>query len=229
MGGDVAAIVPAAGRGRRFGGRTPKAFARLNSRPLVVYALTALQRSPAIRWIVLVVNAPQRSRARRLIRRYGITKALLAPGGSSRAASVALGVAAAPHQARWILVHDGARPYLTEQLIRRSVRAARRYRAVASGLPASLTVKEASAAGDVRATLRRDRLWFVQTPQAFRRDLLARALERANHGLARFPDDASIVEEAGYRVRMIPGDPLNIKVTTKADLLLAEAVLRKRR
>lgn len=226
--GGVAAIVPAAGQGRRFGGRTPKAFARLNGRPLIVHTLAALQRSPAVRWIVLVVDPAQRPLTQRLIERYGITKALLAPGGSSRAESVARGAAMAPRQARWILVHDGARPCLTGQLIRRAVQAAHRYGAVACGLPASLTVKRASVSGDVRSTLDRDRLWLVQTPQVFRRDLFAKALERANHGVARFPDDASIVEAAGYRVRLILGDPLNIKVTTRDDLILAEAVLRSR-
>ena len=228
MGGGVAAIVPAAGLGRRFRGRTRKLFASIHGRPLLAYTLQALQASPAIRWIQVVVRPAERAEIERLIGRYRITKALRpCAGGASRSESVASGFAALPEDAGWILVHDGARPCVSAGLIRSSVRAAKRHGAVACGLPASLTVKEVAADGEVRATLDRRRLWFVQTPQLFRRDLFAASLQRAGKRLSRFPDDASIVEAAGFRVRMVPGDPLNIKVTTRDDLVLAEAILRK--
>lgn len=106
---------------------------------------------------------------------------------------------------------------------------AKRHGAVACGLPASLTVKAVDERKKVRLTLDRDALWFVQTPQVFRRDWFADALGQANGTLDTFPDDAAVVESAGYTVRMIPGDPLNIKVTTREDLVLAEAILGKRR
>lgn len=225
----VAAIIPAAGDGRRFGGRTGKPFAALRRQPLLAYTLRALQRSPSVRWIVLVVRPQDRRRAQRMIARYRITKAL-APclGGPSRAASVAKGFAALPPDARWVLVHDAARPCVSPRLVQQAVRAARRHGAVACGLPASLTVKAVDANRGVRLTLDREALWFVQTPQVFRRDWFAQALARTNGDLAQFPDDAAIMESAGFPVRMIPGDPLNLKVTTRDDLLLAEAILGKR-
>lgn len=196
---------------------------------MLIHTLRALQASPSIRWIVPVVPAAERGRTRRLLQRYGITKALPpCAGGSSRAASVVRGLAVLPREAKWVLVHDGARPCLSPRLVQASVRAAKRYGAVACGLPANLTVKAADARGEVRSTLDRRQLWFVQTPQVFRRGLFARAAARANHGLARFPDDAAVVEQAGGRVRLIPGDPLNIKVTTPDDLVLAEAILQRR-
>ena len=229
MSHDVAAIVPAAGRGQRFGGRARKMFALLNGQPLLLYTLQALQESPAIRWILLVVPDGEQAKAEALIRRARMTKALRpCVGGSSRAESVARGFAALPPQAQWVLVHDGARPCLTRALIQQAVRAAKRHQAVACGLPASLTVKAVDERREVRLTLDRDHLWFVQTPQVFRRDWFAQALARANHHVGQFPDDAALVESAGFPVRMIPGDPLNLKVTTKDDLLLARTILEHR-
>jgi len=230
MGADVAAIVPAAGAGRRFGGRVSKPFSLILREPLLAHTLRVFQRSPAVRWIVLVVRPEDRTLARRLLARYRITKALEpCLGGPSRAASVARGMAAVPRDAAWVLVHDAARPCVSLQLIQRVVRAARAQGAVACGLPASLTVKAVDDSRDVRLTLDRETLWFVQTPQVFRRDWFTQALARTNGHLAAFPDDAAIVESAGFAVRMIPGDPLNIKVTTKDDLLLAHAILQRRK
>lgn len=229
MDGDVAAIVPAAGAGRRVGGRTSKLFLRLHTQPLLLYTLRVLEKSPVIRWIVLVTRSGERAQAAALLARYHITKALPpCVGGPSRAESVARGFAALPRQARWILVHDGARPCISRELIQRSVRAAKRHGAAACGLPATLTVKAVDDRRRVRETLDRDRLWLVQTPQVFRRDWFAQALAREDHSLARFPDDAALLEAAGFRVTMIPGDPLNLKVTTREDFVLAEAILRSR-
>lgn len=228
MHSDVAAIVPAAGAGRRMGGGAAKLFLPLDREPLLAHTLRALQESPLIRWIVLVVRDEDRRQAGALLKRHRILKAL-APcrGGASRAASVARGFAAVPRQARWVLVHDGARPCVSRQLIDRAVREATRAGAVACGLPAHLTVKAADEDGQVRLTLDREQLWFVQTPQVFRRDWFAEALARADHRLDGFPDDAALVEAAGFPVRMIPGDAMNLKVTTRDDLLLAEAILQR--
>ena len=225
----VAAIVPAAGTGTRFGGRVAKPFAQVREAPLLVQSLAVLQASSAIRWIVLAVRAGDEPAAANLLKRYKITKALPpCRGGACRAESVARAFAALPRAARWVLVHDGARPCVSRQLIEQAVQAGKRFGAVACGLPASLTVKAVDDRGEVRLTLDRDQLWFVQTPQVFRRDWFAQALAQADHGLERFPDDAAIVEGAGFPVRMIPGDPLNIKVTTQDDLLFAEAILARR-
>jgi len=226
----VAAIVPSAGAGVRFGGGTSKAFARLGDLPLIVHTLHTLQESPLIRWILLVTRAADRQQATKLLRRYKITKALAPfPGGASRAESVARGFANVPRGAEWVLIHDGARPCLSRRLVSQAVSAAKRFGAVACGLPASLTVKAVDDRSTVRLTLDRDQLWFVQTPQVFRRDWFAQALAQADHGLEHFPDDAAVIESAGFPVRMISGDPFNIKVTTKDDLLLAEAILWARR
>jgi len=226
----VAAIVPAAGAGTRFGGSVKKAFVLLQGIPLLVHTLRALQASASVGWIVVVVRAGQEADVQALVKRHRLTK-VLAPclGGASRAESVAKGVAVVPRAAKWILVHDGARPCVRRALIDEAVRAARRHGAVACGVPAMLTVKAVDAQRTVRLTLDREQLWFVQTPQAFRREWFAQALERTNAHRAQFPDDAALLEAAGFPVRMIPGDSLNLKVTTREDLLLADAILRSRR
>ncbi len=226
----MAAIVPAAGLGTRFGGRARKLFASIGGKPLLAHTLLVLQAADAIQWIQVVVRPAERSGIRRLIARYRITKALVpCAGGASRSESVANGFRVLPSGARWILVHDGARPCVSHRLIQSAVRAARHRGAVACGLPAPLTVKDVKPSGEVRATLDRRRLWLVQTPQVFRRDLFAAALSRARNGFDRFPDDAAVVEAAGVRVWMVPGDSLNIKVTTREDLIFAEAIIRAKR
>lgn len=221
----VAAIVPAAGASRRFGAN--KLWRPVAGAPLLVHALRVLQQHPSIRWIILPTRATDRRRVEVMLKRHGITKTTLCVGGASRAESVAKAFAEIPAAADWVLVHDGARPCLSRAVLTRSLKAAARNGAVACGLPASLTVKSVDRRGRVEQTLDRNRLWFVQTPQIIRRDWFAKALAETNGTLARYPDDVSIVEAAGFPVRMILGDPLNIKVTTKEDMVLAEAILRR--
>ena len=241
MSTDVAAIIPAAGAGRRLGGSARKPFVLLSGVPLLMHTLRAFQESPAVRWIIPVVRSGEEARVARLTRRYRITKSLPPRvGGRSRAESVANGFAALPREAAWVLIHDGGRPCVRGRLIDQAIRSAKRHGAVACGLPASLTVKAVDDTGGVRLTLDREHLWFVQTPQVFRRDWLTQALQRAclrpagrrgrqvNGTLQQFPDDAAILESAGFHVHMMRGDPLNIKVTTKEDVLLAETILRVR-
>ncbi|MBI3996592.1 MAG: 2-C-methyl-D-erythritol 4-phosphate cytidylyltransferase [Candidatus Omnitrophica bacterium] len=226
---DVAAVVPAAGSGTRFTGSPSKLFAPLHGRPLLAHTLAALQVSPDIRWIIVVVRAGEQARMRTFLKQHAITKAVLpCVGGASRAASVARGCAVVPRAARWVLIHDGARPCVTPDVIARAVRAARREGAVACGLPATVTVKAVDERQGVRLTLDRESLWLVQTPQVFRREWITQALTRAGSQLEQFPDDAAILEAAGFPVRMVHGDPRNIKVTTKDDLILAETILSHR-
>jgi 2-C-methyl-D-erythritol 4-phosphate cytidylyltransferase len=206
-----------------------KPFVPLEGRPLFLHAVATLQRCPVVRWIVVVVAEDARARVAQLLRRHRVTKALPpCAGGSSRAESVAKGFAALPKEARWVLIHDGARPCAGQPLMTRALALAKRWGAVACGLPASLTIKAVDEERRVRLTLDREHLWLAQTPQVFRRDWFAQALSQADHGLDGFPDDAAMVEAAGFSVRMILGDPFNVKVTTRADRLLATAILRMR-
>ena len=225
----VAAIVPAAGLSRRFGVSRSKPLVSLYGHPLLAHTLRALQDSQAVGWIIPVIREQDRKTIQRLVSRYHLSKVLqLCTGGASRAESVRRGAAALPTKAKWVLVHDGARPCVTPALIEQVVQEARRRGAAVCGLPAPVTVKAVDAHHQVRLTLDRDTLWFVQTPQVFRRDWFEQSLAAAHRCLSDFPDDAAIVEAAGFSVQVIAGDPGNLKVTTPEDLLLAEAILKSR-
>lgn len=238
MGRDVGVVVPAAGDGARLKRGVRKAFVPLNGQPLVWHALRVLQATPVISVIVIAAHAEDQRRMQRLVRRARLTKvtAIIA-GGASRAESVARGIAALPSSVQWVVVHDGARPCVTSALVTQIIQHAKRYGAAACGLPMSLTVKAVDQAGVVRMTLDRESLWAVQTPQAFRRIWFQEAWQRvtqegvkpASPALGeRFPDDVSVLEWAGFPVRMVPGQAWNVKVTRPEDLTLARAILHAR-
>jgi 2-C-methyl-D-erythritol 4-phosphate cytidylyltransferase len=218
--GPVGAVVAAAGRGVRMGG-VDKVFLSLGEKPLIAWPLLALERSPLVDVVVLVVASHNLGRARELVQALGVHKVQeICPGGERRQDSVRLGLQRLKG-VRWVLVHDGARPFLTQELIAAALEAAQDTGAAVPALTPTDTVKEAH--GDLVArTLDRSRLRLVQTPQAFRYELLMEAYLRAG---AEATDDASLVEALGHPVRLFPGSPSNIKVTTAYDLALARALL----
>jgi len=223
-------VIAAAGRGARTGLPGNKAFLSLRGRPLVSYALEALRACPEVGEIVLVVAPEDVERARRsLIRREDERTERVVAGGADRQASVRAALAEVSPTCDLVLVHDGARPLLSPALVRRCLEAARLHGAAVSALPASDTVKEVDSEGRVRATLDRSRLWLVQTPQAFRRDLLAAAHEAAAREGVLGTDDAYLVERLGRPVQVVLGDRHNVKVTYPEDLLWCEEFLRQGR
>jgi len=225
--GPVGAIVPAAGRGQRLQGEVPKALALLDGRPLVQYALETLARVDEVQTIVVVAPEDHLESVRDLAARARLGKiAAVVPGGADRQASVARGLAALPPSAQLVLVHDGARPCVTASLVRAVAAAAARDGAATAAVPVAETVK-AGRDGWVARTLDRSELYHIQTPQGFHRSLLERAhLEAARAGF-RGTDDAALVERLGHRVRLVPGEPSNLKVTLPGDLEVAEALLRR--
>lgn len=233
----VVAIVPAAGQGRRMGrGGTGKLQQRIAGVPLLVHTLRRLTASPLIGGVVVVARPGAEAGLRRLCRRWRIKRLLdVVAGGPTRAASVWHGLQAVPPSAQVVLVHDGARPFPSLSLIARVIADARRHGAAIAAVPVAATVKEANGARLVRRTVPRERLWLAQTPQGFRAARLRRAYqqlvgrasgEAALRRLA-LPDDASVVERAGYRVRLVPGDSQNIKITVPSDVAIAEAIVRR--
>jgi len=223
---DTGVVIPAAGQGVRLGSRLAKAFVPLAGKPLILHALQVFQASPRVGWIAIAARREDRARMQRLVRAHRLAKVCaIVQGGASRAESVARAAAALPAQAGWIVIHDAARPLLTPQLLARLLRQARRHGAAVCGLPASVTIKSVDQDQTVRLTLDREGLWLIQTPQVIRRDWLSQALARVNGSLAQMPDDASLLEWAGFPVRVVPGEARNIKVTTPEDLVMAEALL----
>jgi 2-C-methyl-D-erythritol 4-phosphate cytidylyltransferase len=224
----TAAVIPAAGAGVRMGGGRRKQFMDLAGRPLLAVTLRAFQECPAVDAVVLVVPEGEMAYCRgEVVERYGFHKVnQMVVGGARRQDSVRIGVAATAGAYEIILIHDAVRPLIDAAHIEKVIEAAVVHGAVTTGLPAKETVKEVDGAGQVIRTYDRKAVWLVQTPQAFRYELIreahARALSGAEEGAT---DDALLVERLGVPVKMIKGLERNIKVTTPSDLELARFLL----
>lgn len=222
MGGSVVALVPAAGRGERFGGDRPKALVLLAGEPLVVHAVRSLLSGRAVTQVVVAAPPELVGEVRSLV-----PGALVVAGGENRLASVAAALAVVDGDAEVLLVHDAARPLAPSSLVDRVAGA------VLDGAPAVVpvvpvvdTVKRVDAAGRVLETVDRADLRAVQTPQGFRRDVLVRAHAQAAAAGDDVTDDAGLVERIGIEVVTVPGDERAFKVTTPLDLARAELVVR---
>lgn len=217
----VGAVIVGAGGSTRMGG-VDKIFASLNGRPLVCYALAAAERCAAVDRVALVVAENRVAAARALVAAEGFAKvAAVCAGGARRQDSVLAGLTALT-DVDFVLIHDAARPLLTPALIAAGLAAAWPTGAAIAAVPVVDTLKEVDTEGAVLRTVPRERLWAVQTPQVFAADLLREAHRR---GPADVTDDAMLVEAIGGVVRIFPGSPRNLKVTTPDDLLLAAALL----
>jgi 2-C-methyl-D-erythritol 4-phosphate cytidylyltransferase / 2-C-methyl-D-erythritol 2,4-cyclodiphosphate synthase len=224
----VAAVVPAAGRGERFGSGTPKSLVALRGCPLLLYPLRVLQSVSEIETIVVVAPAGAVDTMRALARDAGLTKVgAVVEGGADRQASVARGLASLPPGPDIILVHDGVRPFLVPSLVHAVVAAAAEDGCATAAVRVDETIKS-GVDGWVRATIDRSNLYRIQTPQAFRRDVIETAHREAIREGYSGTDDAALVERLGHRVRLVPGTPMNLKVTVPEDLEVAEALLRER-
>lgn len=217
----VGAILLAAGQGRRMAG-LDKLFTPLLGKPLLFHPLHVLQASALVHAIVLVLGDDHLAQCRALLDQYGWGKVhAVCVGGDRRQDSVRIGLEHLP-AVEWVVVHDGARPCLSEDLLRQGLDAAGETGAAVPVVVPKDTVKEVDGQGMVTRTLPRERLGLAQTPQVFRRELLV-AAHRAV--AATVTDDAAMVEMLGHRVKAFPGSYANIKVTTPEDLALVEALL----
>jgi 2-C-methyl-D-erythritol 4-phosphate cytidylyltransferase/2-C-methyl-D-erythritol 2,4-cyclodiphosphate synthase len=225
----VAAIIVAAGRGRRFGAGANKVFLPALGRPLLWWTLRAFERCDAIDEVVLVVGAEEVDAATEIVSRAGFAKAqAICPGGADRGDSVRAGLARLSSSTEIVAVHDGARPLVTPDLISACVAAAAVNGAAIPAVPVTDTLKRAGADDRIAATVDRSELRAAQTPQTFRRSLLALAHERAATEAFAGTDDASLVERIGHPVYAVAGDPDNLKVTVAADLERVTAILERR-
>ena len=215
------AVVPAAGSGERLAAGVPKAFYQLEGRTLVERAVEGLLKSGVVDRVVVAVPADRTDRAKLILGR----DATVVAGGASRVESVALALEAVadPEVPEFVLVHDAARALTPPDLVIRVVESLRAgHEAVIPVLPLSDTVKVVDANGAVLGTPERAGLRAAQTPQGFATGLLLRAYQQA--GTADFTDDASLVEHIGGQVQVVDGDPLAFKITSRLDLLLAQAI-----
>ncbi|MFZ5877147.1 MAG: 2-C-methyl-D-erythritol 4-phosphate cytidylyltransferase [Nitrospirota bacterium] len=226
----VVAVIPAAGGGSRLGGGSPKQYLPLAGMPVLARTLAAFDSSAEIHAIVVVAPPGDESRCRAVaIAPYGWRKILaVVPGGAARQDSVARGLDAAGADASIIVVHDAARPLVSDDLIRRVVRAARVSGAALAALPIVDTLKRRIGDHGAITTVDRDGFWAAQTPQAFRAGLFREAVTRARTDGFVGTDDASLVERLGAPVTLVEGEPENFKITRPEDLARAEEILTLR-
>ncbi|MFE3852572.1 2-C-methyl-D-erythritol 4-phosphate cytidylyltransferase [Streptomyces griseorubiginosus] len=230
----TAVVIPAAGRGVRLGPGAPKALRALNGTPMLIHAIRAMAASRAVSLVVVVAPPDGAGEVKSLLDAHALperTDFVVVPGGESRQESVRLGLAALPPDFDIVLVHDAARPLVPVDTVDAVIEAVRDGApAVVPALPLADTVKEVEPApGEpepVVATPVRARLRAVQTPQGFDRATLIRAHETVTEDVT---DDASMVEQLGLTVVVVPGHEEAFKVTRPLDLVLAEAVLARRR
>jgi 2-C-methyl-D-erythritol 4-phosphate cytidylyltransferase len=219
--GDVAVLVPAAGAGVRLGAGGPKALRQLGGEPMLVHAIRRVAAAPSVRAIVVAAPPPEVEAVRALL--APVAPVIVVAGGKERQESVAAALAAVPEGPEIILVHDAARALAPPSLVE-SVAAAVRAgsAAVIPVLPVVDTVKEVGADGVVLGTVDRSALRAVQTPQGFRRSVLAAAHASAAASLT---DDAGLVEKQGIPVTCVPGHEHALKITRPFDLAVAELLL----
>lgn len=222
----TSALIPAAGRGRRFGRGSNKVLAEVAGRPIIAHTLAVFQSSPLIDDVTLVCGEEDVDACEGIVRRFRLDKvAAIVEGGVERQESVWNGLLRVGPQAEIIVIHDGARPLVTEQMIAESASAAAAYGAAIAAAPIGDTVKVSDERAFVRETLPRDELFAVQTPQAFRRKIILDAHERARTDGFTATDDAALVERLGLPVKIIAGSPENVKVTEPRDLEYVSARL----
>lgn len=226
----VAAIIPAAGSGSRMGSTTPKQFLQFGGREIVAYTLDIFETCAAIDEVWLVVPAAHRAFCQQaIVARYGFRKVRdVVAGGVTRQESVWRGLQRVTATSELIMVHDGVRPFVPQDVLCATLGQAARHGAAITAVPVKDTLKRVSSDGDVETTVPREHLWRIQTPQAFRHTLLQDAFRHAwRHGV-QATDEAGLVEALGHPVKIVPGVEHNVKVTTPDDLFLCETLTRMR-
>ncbi len=219
----VGALIVAAGSSRRMGG-ADKVLALLGGKPILARVVDAFQRCSLIDQIVVVLSEQNLERGKQLVAEQGWSKVTgVCAGGRRRQDSVAAGLRRLSN-CNWVVIHDGARPLVTVDLINRGLEAARETGAAVAAVPVTDTIKLVGDDRIVHQTPPRQNLWAVQTPQVFRFDIITEAYRKARGDVT---DDASLAEQLGYRVKIYMGSYDNIKITTPDDLALAEVLWRK--
>src|SRR6266850_3828911 len=222
------AIIAAAGQGMRMAGKRPKQFLELAGTPILFHTLKAFEQCDVIQEIIAVIPTQESAGFLSLASKFGLRKlAKVVPGGATRAQSVLHGLQAVREAtAEIIAVHDGVRPFVTPDEIKRTVDAANREGAAFLVTAPVDTIKQVKD-GTVMKTLRRDELRNALTPQCFQYKLLRRAYEETDLSDPELTDESSLVERLGVKVAIVEGSSRNIKITREEDLIIGEAILKQ--
>ena len=231
----IAAVCLAAGQGKRMESKVQKQYLLIEDKPVLYYALKAFQESP-VEEIVLVVGAGEEEYCKKeIVEYYGFDKVkAVVAGGKERYHSVFFGLQAV-EEADYVLIHDGARPFLNQDIIQRCIDGAIEHNACVAGMPVKDTIKLADHEGNIESTPERSRVWQIQTPQAFSYSLIKEAysilIEQEEKGIKTsipVTDDAMVVEYfKNQKVHLVQGSYENIKITTPEDMIIASALMRQ--
>ena len=217
----VGVIIAAAGRDERMGDMG-KIFIPLGDKPLLAWSVDTCQRCDLVQQIVITLNNNNLKLGQKLKEERAWSKATICLGGPQRQDSVREGLRKLK-DCDWVIIHDGDRPFLTLDLIRNGLEAARETGAAIAAVPVKDTIKLADDTGLITETLQRNKLWLAQTPQIFSFDIINEAYQKLTTEVT---DDAAAVERLGYKVKLYMGDYNNIKVTTPEDLALAQIIAK---
>jgi 2-C-methyl-D-erythritol 4-phosphate cytidylyltransferase len=218
----VSAIIAAGGQGKRMDRGLSKQFLHIKGRPILYYTLSTFESLDLFCEIVVVVGKADFSYADNILNRYKFKKAGLVQGGKERQDSVYNGLSALSHKTDIVVIHDGVRPFVTKDIIKRSISAAKKHKAAGAAVPVKDTIKVVNNCRIIKHTPERKTLWAMQTPQTFVYDLILDAYETAFKDGFYGTDDAILVERLGLQVKIIEGAYENFKITTPEDIVIAE-------
>jgi 2-C-methyl-D-erythritol 4-phosphate cytidylyltransferase len=221
----ISCIIVAAGSGRRLGARIPKAFVKINGKPMLEYSLEAYQNCKHINEIILVKTPAYQFNGLKYFDRFSKLAAIVS-GGKERLDSVRAGLNSVSPQADMVMIHDAARPLIKPEQITSIIAAAKKHGAAILASPVTDTIKSADK-GWIKVTIDRSSLWKAQTPQGFRKDILERS--HFNQRVRSVTDDSQLVEMIKGNIFIVPGDDSNIKITTPIDLEIASCLLKKKK
>ncbi|AUN12829.1 2-C-methyl-D-erythritol 4-phosphate cytidylyltransferase [[Clostridium] sordellii] len=221
-------IIVAAGTGSRMKKDINKQFIKLDNKEIIAYTIDKFYINNEIDDIVVVIKKDEEDYFKEnILEKYNFKNIKIAYGGEERQDSVYNGIQKLDKNCEVVLVHDGARPFVTEEIINNSIQEAKKHNAVVVGVKVKDTIKVVGEEGNIVDTPNRKYLWSVQTPQVFKYDIITKAYENAYNENYYGTDDAMLVEKIGYDVKMIEGSYDNIKITTQEDLNFGEQILRK--
>ena len=223
----ASAIIVAAGSGVRLGSNMPKAFVKLGGRAMLSYSLATVAQVASISEVVIAVPEGFENAARAEVSAAGLAMPVkITPGGIERQDSVRIALELTGSESQLVIVHDAARPLATSAIFDACLAAAARAGGAIAAIPVSDTLKRVADTA-ITATVARAGLWQAQTPQAFRRDLLVAAHQRAISEKIAATDDADLVERTGARVEVVEASTNNLKITTPSDLAIVEAIIAR--
>lgn len=222
-------IIPAAGKGKRMNSKKSKQYIEILDKPILAYTIDAFEKCNNINNIILVVGKKEIEYVRdEIVEKYNFKKVIgIIEGGKERQDSVYEGIKEVPHDTDIVLIHDGARPFINNHLINKAIINAHEYGACVLGVKVKDTIKVADNSYNIIDTPNRNKLWSVQTPQAFRKALINKSYEKAKNDKFIATDDSMLVEKySEVKVKIIEGAYFNIKITTNEDLIIANNFLK---